>query len=639
MSFSAPHRLSFGGLCAVMAEAVSARLAAAHAGDASIPDRAISAERIAQMKADPLPSEAGLVRVAQALALADHELMAAALCLAAADDPHVARLVADAQLPIGGSRPLLGLAATLLRPLGGSVLALATGQAVQAGLLMLGDEAAALPERSLVLAPHMAAALAGLWSLPPGLAMIAPDAVPLPREHLDQLGRMAAWASARDAATLIVRSADAGEAEAAALHLAAAMDRTPVRIAAEALADHAAWLLASHVLPVVSVSAPPGVAQPVARPPWLAGPLLIVCGAETMVATDGAQQEMQLAIPDVAGRTALWQVHGLGADEAALLAQCYRHGAGRIAALARRACEDAPAQDDAAPGPRAPRIIAAVQAMQTPLDGLAKRLCAQVSRADLVLPPAALEGLDQLVDRIRWRNGLADTLGPALAARYTPGVRALFTGESGTGKTLAAHWLAAQTGLPLYRVDQAALTSKWIGETEKNLATILDAAQHADVMLFFDEADALFGARTDVSDANDRHANAQTNYLLQRIEDHEGIVILASNNRDRFDPAFVRRLDSIMPFPMPDAAARLDLWRVHLGDGHGLGSDELAQIAMAIDLAGGHVRNIVIGAAVRARGGGRAITAADIMAEAVHEYAKLGRQCPAFAAPSSATAA
>ena len=119
---------------------------------------------------------------------------------------------------------------------------------------------------------------------------------------------------------------------------------------------------------------------------------------------------------------------------------------------------------------------------------------------------------------------------------------------------MAAGWIATRLGLPLYRVDLASLTSKWIGETEKNLSAILSTAEHADVILFFDEADALFAARTGISDANDRFANAQTNYLLQRIEEYEGIAILASNSRDRFDPAFVRRLDTILDFPMPDAA-------------------------------------------------------------------------------------
>src|SRR5207302_11471594 len=145
-------------------------------------------------------------------------------------------------------------------------------------------------------------------------------------------------------------------------------------------------------------------------------------------------------------------------------------------------------------------------------------------------------------------------------ARYRPGVRALFLGPSGTGKTLAAGWLATQLGLPLFRVDLASITSKYIGETEKNLSQLLARAEHAEVVLLFDEADSLFGKRTDVKDSNDRFANAQTNYLLQRIETFDGIALLTSNSRSRFDAAFSRRLDLIIEFPMPGPEERRAAW-------------------------------------------------------------------------------
>ena len=149
-------------------------------------------------------------------------------------------------------------------------------------------------------------------------------------------------------------------------------------------------------------------------------------------------------------------------------------------------------------------------------------------------------------------------------------MRALFTGPSGTGKTLAALWLANRLGLPLYRVDLAAVTSKYIGETEKNLATLLARAEASEVVLLFDEADALFGKRTEIRDSNDRFANAQTNYLLQRIETYDGIVLLTSNSRARFDPAFARRIDMMLELQLPGPAERRDLWRAHLGADHAL---------------------------------------------------------------------
>ena len=248
--------------------------------------------------------------------------------------------------------------------------------------------------------------------------------------------------------------------------------------------------------------------------------------------------------------------------------------------------------------------------------------------AALVLPQSLRDSLDRLLERARMRTRLHEKLGPAVTSRYRPGVRALMVGESGTGKTLAAHWLATKLGLPLYRVDLAALTSKWIGETEKNLSAILSAAEHADVLLFFDEADALFANRTEVGDSNDRHANAQTNYLLQRIEEFDGVALLASNSRDRFDPAFVRRLDAILEFPLPEGPARRDLWTAHLGDHHELAARDLDRLAVSVDLAGGHIRNVVLAAAARATAGGRKIRWGDLVEAAADEYAKLGRPPP-----------
>ena len=262
------------------------------------------------------------------------------------------------------------------------------------------------------------------------------------------------------------------------------------------------------------------------------------------------------------------------------------------------------------------------------LDSLARRGVAEVNDDALVLPPGLRDSLNRLLRRARVRERLAQGLGPAVVARYRPGLRALLVGESGTGKTLAAHWLATRLGLPLYRIDLAALTSKWIGETEKNLSAILAAAEHADVLLFFDEADALFAARTDVGDANDRFANAQTNYLLQRIEEFDGIALLASNSRDRFDPAFVRRLDAILEFPMPEAPARRALWCAHLGDAHALDDTALDRLAISVDLAGGHIRNVVLAAAARAVAETRRIGWEDIAQAARDEYAKLGRPMP-----------
>ena len=227
------------------------------------------------------------------------------------------------------------------------------------------------------------------------------------------------------------------------------------------------------------------------------------------------------------------------------------------------------------------------------------------------------------------RDTLAQQLGPSARTRYRPGVRALLVGPSGTGKTLAVGWLATRLGLPLYRVDLASITSKYIGETEKNLAQLFARAEHAEVVLLFDEADSLFGKRTDVKEANDRFANAQTNYLLTRIESYEGIAMLTSNSRARFDSAFTRRLDAIVEFPPPGPEERRALWIAHLGRAHGLNSGALNRLAANCELAGGHVRNIVLAAAVAARVASRPITEGDLIAAVACEYRKLGKPPPA----------
>jgi SpoVK/Ycf46/Vps4 family AAA+-type ATPase len=207
-------------------------------------------------------------------------------------------------------------------------------------------------------------------------------------------------------------------------------------------------------------------------------------------------------------------------------------------------------------------------------------------------------------------------------------VRALFTGPSGAGKTLAAGWIATRLGLPLYRVDLASVTSKYIGETEKNLSQLLARAEQAEVILFFDEADSLFGKRTDISDSNDRFANAQTNYLLQRIENYDGIVLLTSNSQARFDSAFARRLDYVIAFPTPRPEERRALWRSHLGPESTVTAAELNELAALVDLSGGHIRNAVLAAAVRAGRERRDIALPDLVAGIETELRKLGRQVP-----------
>ena len=334
-----------------------------------------------------------------------------------------------------------------------------------------------------------------------------------------------------------------------------------------------------------------------------------------------------LPVPDVAERTRLWQ-EALGDESAAReLAASHRQGAARIVQLGRLARHQARLESKSAPTAEFVRAVSR-SGEGSGLASLAQPLPEHVPDAALVLPQETRSELATLVARCRHRDGLVSGLGPSAGARYTPGVRALFIGPSGTGKTLAACWLATTLGLPLFRVDLASVTSKYIGETEKNLGRLLARAERTEAILLFDEADSLFGKRTDVRDSNDRFANAQTNYLLQRVESFDGIALLTSNSRGRFDAAFSRRLDVILEFPLPGPTERRDLWQAHLGDGHTLSLQEMNLLAGQCDFAGGQIRNVVLAAAVEARASGEPLDLPKVLRALAAEYKKAGRSLP-----------
>lgn len=254
----------------------------------------------------------------------------------------------------------------------------------------------------------------------------------------------------------------------------------------------------------------------------------------------------------------------------------------------------------------------------------AQRIETRGDWGDLVLHPGTRRQIEEIRTWMEHGRTLMDDWG--MASKLRPGYRSLFHGPPGTGKTMTACLLGKSTGRDVYKVDISLVMSKYIGETEKNLAQILAHAEHAEVILLFDEADSLFAKRTDVRDANDRFANAQTNYLLQRIESFDGITLLTSNSRARFDEAFTRRLDVIVEFPHPTPAERRKLWLSHAGEG--LDERAVNHLASALDLAGGHVRNIVLAAAVLARSERRPLRLSDVLAGVEAECRKLGKPVP-----------
>ena len=222
----------------------------------------------------------------------------------------------------------------------------------------------------------------------------------------------------------------------------------------------------------------------------------------------------------------------------------------------------------------------------------AKRITTKLSWGDLVLAPQVLAEIDNIKTWIKRSNTILQEWG--LEKSIKPGYRSLFYGPPGTGKTLTATLIGAELDVDVYRIDLSMVVSKYIGETEKNLANVFDQAQNKNWILFFDEADALFGKRTQTSSSNDRYANQEVSYLLQRIEDFPGVVILATNLKGNIDDAFARRFQSLVYFPMPDAEQRHRLWKNTLNGEAKLDEEvDLRQLADEYELTGGAITNVV----------------------------------------------
>lgn len=264
----------------------------------------------------------------------------------------------------------------------------------------------------------------------------------------------------------------------------------------------------------------------------------------------------------------------------------------------------------------------------TGLERLAHRVRPAAGWADLVLPEGTARLLRELAARARWRDRVRDEWGMGRGGGRGDGITALFAGPSGTGKTLAAEVISGELGLDLYAIDLAMVVDKYVGETEKNLDRLFAEAERVNGVLFFDEADALFGTRSEVRDARDRYANVETAYLLQRMESFDGIAVLATNLRANLDEAFARRLDAVIDFPVPDEPSRLAMWERHLGARVPRADDlDLAFCARAFELSGGNIRNVTRCAAFLAADEDRPVGMIHLIRGVEREYRKLGRLC------------
>ncbi|MDJ0707756.1 MAG: AAA family ATPase [Leptolyngbyaceae cyanobacterium MO_188.B28] len=331
----------------------------------------------------------------------------------------------------------------------------------------------------------------------------------------------------------------------------------------------------------------------------------------------------------------LWQTH-LGAAAAQFnghidrLASQFNLNPGAIAAACLAFQEDAAQNADFNPkNETAPTIepltqlwgFCRVQARYG-LDALAQRIDTKPAWEDLVLPEDHKATLKTLAVHLRQRSQVYQHWGFAAKGSRGLGTTALFSGESGTGKTMAAEVVAQELQLDLYRIDLSAVVSKYIGETEKNLQRIFDAAETGGAILLFDEADALFGKRTEVKDSHDRHANVEVSYLLQRMEAYRGLAILTTNLKSSMDKAFLRRLQFMLTFPFPDAKAREEIWRRIFPPEtptEGLKYSKLANL----NVTGGNIRSIALNAAFLAAEAGSTVTMEHLLTATHREYAKL----------------
>jgi hypothetical protein len=425
-----------------------------------------------------------------------------------------------------------------------------------------------------------------------------------------------------------------------AVALAAPLRRRVVKLAAGVAADRATlsalltlcWLRDVDLLvPAHWQERPAGGA---AADAWFAGVLALPL-------------RCYLPLPDAAAATALPAGHATPAFVAPSLgfaARCERLEAalGARAPALGTAVREAARRFRLAEQPLA-RVADALAALRGPIDadqlmalcrseagggmgGLAQQVAPRFTLAELVLPRRQTRQLAEIVQAMRALTRVHYEWGTAKAWNES-GLAVMFAGASGTGKTMAAEALADALALPMYRIDLSQVVNKYIGETEKNLARIFDIAETSDSILFFDEADALFGKRTDVKDAHDRFANIEISYLLERMERFKGLAILATNRRKDLDDAFTRRLRYVIEFPLPAAAERERIWRQVFPAGVATDQLDLAFLGAQFELSGGHIRSAAFNACLQcaATGGPAAITMAAVLVAVQRELAKLDR--------------
>jgi hypothetical protein len=505
------------------------------------------------------------------------------------------------------------------------------------GLVVLLDAEKVRPDWEYAVAAPLWDALCGILRPPAGMTLTLPAALPepggfvAPRRDFPALETLAAVLAGPARPIVCLRGPARNGRHMLAGCLLRMLGRPLLTIEEDLVGDGTSWRLAGALAAVtaagLAVEVRPGAGEERILPalPLEGVPLIAIAGASGGIRSADRRPLVTVAVPmpEAEARAELWRRTGLDSGEAGMdrLAAEFRLTSGTIV----RAAESAGGQARLAGRDRIGRddVRAAIRTLHDArLESVAKRIDPGDDPTFIALDELAHEELAALAARCRHREALARG-----GSAGTSGVRGLFAGPSGTGKTLAAHWLAHRLGKDLFRIDLAASVSKYIGETEKNLDRAFAAAEELDCILLLDEGDALMTRRTDVGSANDRYANLETNFLLQRIECYEGILLVTSNAADRIDEAFARRMDVVVQFRLPDEGLRYEMLDRHL-EPHSASDALIQEIACRCALSGGQLRNLALHARLLALDSGAPLGDGQLQAALLREYRKIDSHCP-----------
>ncbi|MCP3959161.1 MAG: ATP-binding protein [bacterium] len=632
---------------------------AARLADRELEDRGAEARVALERAAESLPAPAALERLCSVFDLSTFERDVLLLAAGMETDASFGALCAAAQGDAQRDYPTFRLALDALPGAHGS--ALSPAGSLRCWRLLEVGAGKALSLSPLCLAERVFHYLSGVEHMDERLAGLldpVPAGAELARSHLLLARRIASlWESVRDVSALPAVQLVGGSAadrRAIAAHACALARRRLLALPARLLPTgpkdlvtlRRLWELESALggsaLLVEAEEARDGEGARAREEAvaWLAGRVLgvvLVSRQELRRMRVRSQVTFEVDIPPTAEQRDLWHavLGSAGVDldgRVEQLAGQFHLGAPAIRAatvdaLARLEAPGGggePAEEDHGGGDALVTALwdaCRIQARPR-LGDLAQRIEPAATWDELVLPELQLQLLRQVAVHVRRRAHVYERWGFAEKGQRGLGISALFAGASGTGKTMAAEVLAGELRLDLYRIDLSAVVSKYIGETEKNLRRVFDAAEAGGAILLFDEADALFGKRTQIKDSHDRHANIEVSYLLQRMEAYRGLAILTTNMRSALDAAFLRRLRFIVDFPFPDAAQRAEIWlRIFPED---TPTEDLDPARLSqLNVAGGNIRNIALNAAFLAADAGEPVQMGHLLQAARGEYAKL----------------